>query len=693
MINPPCHHNRKHFRRAVKTGHVPVKSFDETAQTREESQFLGVPMVDQDGKMMTFREREDKLICAKELLRSEGSLPEGFLDSCGLASEIVESWVRCCIGGLKLDSPVVCDESWGRKRDEAVQKNSYFTRLAKPAMSSLASSLNGWRGAVTLFDGSGNPLVVHVLTGDERFPADYMRSAASELTQGTIAHVLALREGKPFVLEGEEHYLSALRSYLSVAVPVLDRSGEMLGCVAVLARVGDGESSLKDCVLGLLKCAALSITEKISTDILEREVRVLDSVLTSMMSSAEAGVFVVDSKGNVLRANRAAASLLEATGSTHPARLHDLISEEFLPKVGNALSASDRTTDLEITLRGDSYQSRYAYKMSAYPIFLKGGSVHQGSVVYLNRLENPASALGSGFFAKDTISFESTIGQSPSFAKAIHKAKAFAPTNASTLLIGEVGTGREHFARAIHSASARPSKSFQVINCAGLSRERFDEEIFGYSRPDGQMPGIIELADNGTLFLYEVSDIPLELQGRLLQVLDTRQVTRIGEIKPREAGFRLISSSKKDLRELVEAGTFREDLYYRISSATINIPPLRQRVDDIVPLAHHFISSFCQLRDLPVISLSKAAEQALREYGWPGNVRQLRSCIKHACDLCNGRTIYVEDLPQEVVPQESEKPVTAQSLHASSYTLDEIKRDKIMRALEDVDYNVTKAAK
>lgn len=649
-------------------------------------------MVDQDGKMMTFREREDSLARAKELLRSEGSLPEGLLNTCGLASEIAESWIRCHINGLELDSPVVCDEAWDRKRDEAVQQNSYFTRLAKPVMRNLASSLKGWQGAVTLFDRSGSPLVVHALTEDECFLAGCMRSVVSELAQGTIAHVLALREGKPFALEGEEHYLSALRSHLSVAVPVLDRSGETVGCIAALARVGDGMPGLKDCTLALLKSVALSITEKISTDALEREVRVLDSVLTSMMSSMEAGVLVVDSKGNVLRANKSAASLLAPKGMHH-ARMHDLVDEGYLPKVSNALSASGRTTDLEITLREDLARSNHVYKMSAYPIFLNGGGSHQGSVVYLSQIEDPALTLSSGLPAKDDIAFESTIGQSLSFATAIHKAKVFAPTNASILLIGEVGTGREHFARAIHNASMRPSGSFQMINCAGLSKEHFDEEIFGYSRPDGQMPGKIELARKGTLFLYEVSDIPLELQGRLLQVLDTRQVTRIGEIRPRDSGFRIISSSKKDLRELVEAGAFREDLYYRISSASINIPPLQQRADDIVPLAHYFISTFCQFRDLPIISLSKAAEQVLREYSWPGNVRQLRSCIKYACDLCNGRTIYVEDLPQEVIPQKSEKTQLAQPLHTSSYTLDEVKRDKIMRALEEADFNVTKAAR
>ncbi|UWG96652.1 sigma 54-interacting transcriptional regulator [Dehalobacter sp. DCM] len=254
---------------------------------------------------------------------------------------------------------------------------------------------------------------------------------------------------------------------------------------------------------------------------------------------------------------------------------------------------------------------------------------------------------------KTGFDLNSIIGESDQMIQAKKLAKRFAPSSANILLIGESGTGKELFAQAIHN-QGRPEGNFVVLNCAAIPRNLIESELFGYDAgaftgaKKGGSQGKIELAERGTLFLDEIGDMPLETQAVLLRVLENKQVLRVGGQQYRPVDFRLIAATNKDLQIMVEEGSFRLDLFYRLSVLTVNIPPLRQRGVDIISLAKFLIKKHCPAGSkVPVID--KDAQYKLLDYHWPGNVRQLENAMIYALHIYEHDIILPKDLPLEVM--------------------------------------------
>lgn len=242
------------------------------------------------------------------------------------------------------------------------------------------------------------------------------------------------------------------------------------------------------------------------------------------------------------------------------------------------------------------------------------------------------------------------IGQSDAIQGALKQIDLVAPTEANVLITGESGTGKELIARAIHQASARSDRVLVRVNCAAIPHELFESEFFGHVR--GAFTGAVrdrvgrfELADGGTLFLDEVGEIPLELQGKLLRVLQDQKFERIGEERTREVNVRLIAATNRDLKEEVRQGRFREDLYFRLNVFPIECRPLRERPDDIPPLASHFLRNICQRLNIAQPTLTKGQVRTLQNYGWPGNARELENVIERAAILAHDGKLHF-DLPE-----------------------------------------------
>jgi transcriptional regulator with GAF, ATPase, and Fis domain len=222
-----------------------------------------------------------------------------------------------------------------------------------------------------------------------------------------------------------------------------------------------------------------------------------------------------------------------------------------------------------------------------------------------------------------------------------------APTDAAVLVLGESGTGKELVARELHRRSKRSAKPLIKVNCAAVSRELYESEFFGHAR--GSFTGALrdragrfELADGGTLFLDEVEEIPLELQAKLLRVLQEGELERVGEERTRRVDVRLIAATNRDLRAEAEAGRFRQDLYYRLSVFPLELPPLRRRVEDIPVLAEHFLASAARKIGRPKPRLTPADLQRLQRYRWPGNVRELQHVIERAVIVADGARLALE---------------------------------------------------
>jgi transcriptional regulator with PAS, ATPase and Fis domain len=241
------------------------------------------------------------------------------------------------------------------------------------------------------------------------------------------------------------------------------------------------------------------------------------------------------------------------------------------------------------------------------------------------------------------------VGRSAKFQQALSLAERVAGSEATVMLLGESGTGKELMAEAIHHMSARSGGPFVPVECAGLPDALFESELFGYVKgaftgASADKPGLVEAAAGGTLFLDEIGEVPASEQVKLLRLLETRRFRRVGSTEWRDTDFRLVCATNKDLAAMVRDGTFREDLYYRLNVFEILLPPLRERVADIEPLARSILDRLGK----PEVQLSATAIAQLRGYGFPGNVRELRNLLERAVLLIDGDTIEPEALPEGV---------------------------------------------
>lgn len=248
--------------------------------------------------------------------------------------------------------------------------------------------------------------------------------------------------------------------------------------------------------------------------------------------------------------------------------------------------------------------------------------------------------------------YEEIVGGSKAMQNLYEIIDSVAPSDASILIIGESGTGKELIANAIHYNSLRSKKPFVKVNCAALPKELIESELFGHTRgaftgATGEKIGLIGQSDGGSLLLDEIAEMPVELQPKLLRVLQERMYTKVGSEKPQKVDFRLISATNREPADAVKNGLLREDLFYRINTITIRVPPLRQRADDILRLAEHFLQIYAEKYKRKVRGISRETQMQMVNYSFPGNVRELQNIIERAVLLCKGEQIEITDLPFE----------------------------------------------
>ena len=292
---------------------------------------------------------------------------------------------------------------------------------------------------------------------------------------------------------------------------------------------------------------------------------------------------------------------------------------------------------------------------------------------------------------------ENIIGESSAMREVLEVVKQVAPTRATVLLLGESGTGKELIAKAIHQLSPRAKQPMVTVHPAGFPATLLESELFGHEKgaftgAHERRIGRIEQAQGGTLFLDEIGEIDPTIQVKLLRFLGERTFERIGSNKTLLADVRLIAATNKNLEDLVKAGTFREDLFFRLRVVEITLPPLRERMSDVPLLAQSFLREFAMENNKPINEFTTDALETLMHYDWPGNVRELRTAIEHAVVLCRGEKISARDLPASVrnnAGADSPQRVLARS----DLTVDEAEKQLIVRALKETEGNRTSAAK
>ncbi|HEY8530334.1 MAG TPA: sigma-54 dependent transcriptional regulator [Paenibacillaceae bacterium] len=296
---------------------------------------------------------------------------------------------------------------------------------------------------------------------------------------------------------------------------------------------------------------------------------------------------------------------------------------------------------------------------------------------------------------------DSIIGVSPAMKSIMHLVERVAPTDASVLLTGESGTGKTKVAKIIHQWSDRSHRPFIAVNCAAIPEQLLESELFGYEKgaftgAHAQRKGKFEAADGGTIFLDEIGEISASLQAKLLQVTQEKQFMRLGSNEPVKVDTRIIAATNRNLKKMVQEGSFREDLYYRLNIVDIYIPPLRERKEDIPLLIEEFLNRHRQ-RYNRQFEISRELLQILMEYDWPGNVRELENAIERAVILCRGDKLSIEDFPEKIRNpkrrKEAQEPVVFDSRQTLYEQLEEIEKRFILNALEETGGNASQAAK
>ena len=294
--------------------------------------------------------------------------------------------------------------------------------------------------------------------------------------------------------------------------------------------------------------------------------------------------------------------------------------------------------------------------------------------------------------------FKSIIGHSPSLDSLIRSAKMVAATDVTVLLKGETGTGKEVFANAIQKESMRAHKSFITINCAALPENLIESELFGHKKGSftgaiSNTQGLFQAADGGTVFLDEINSLPISIQAKLLRFLESGECLAIGDTKPYNVDVRVIAATNSDLSQQVDAGEFRRDLYYRLDVVPLELPPLSKRTEDIEHLITHFLTIISDNHSIEPPKFSKAALKILKDYPWPGNIRELRNLCERLSILLAGKIIEPENLPGQFMTHASMFKPEAFTLPENGIELESLEANLIHQALNRTKGNRSKSAK
>lgn len=375
------------------------------------------------------------------------------------------------------------------------------------------------------------------------------------------------------------------------------------------------------------------------------------------------GVYVLDDKGNYIFVNNAYAQALNMPKSfllnynvhdfLHTGQINFCISDVVYQEKRQVVRFQD-------VLDTQNYGRKpFRQIVISTPIFDESGKIcnilavvrpmELANALYAQAEQAAVVSAFSGVRSPAPVNGKAVIAESPAMRAVLSTAATVAAVDSAVLVTGESGTGKEVVAQFIHDSSPRAKKPLVVINCASLPENLLEAELFGYEKgaftgaAPGGKAGLLEAADGGTLFLDEINSMPLILQGKILRALETKTIQRIGSTRSREVNFRLLTASNEDLTKLVGEKRFRADLYYRLTVIPIHLPPLRERREDIVPLAQHFLEVFCQKYSKKKI-FTQQTLQLISQYDWPGNVRELRNFVERSVVMCIGQRIEVLDV-------------------------------------------------
>ena len=575
----------------------------------------------------------------------------------------------------------------GGDLQDVLERKRELIEISKPFIEHLYGIVRGSDFFTILTDENG--CILNVI-GDEKilkeaFDIKMIPGASmDEAHIGTNAMSLVLKGKKPVQISGEDHYIKAYHKWTCSAAPILDENKNLIG---VLDLTGYFDS-VNLHTLGMVVAAANAIEKMREVNEYHKKLVFAKHYVDTVVDSIAAGIMTSDMDGNIKTLNKHIVDMFGYTeDEMKQKKAYDLF-DDWDNAIRN-IENKDQFMDEDVFVH--SRKNVLQYNLSMYPI--SDGAGNLDGVVYVFKETRKVRKLANKIMGRRAIyTFDKIIGQNKEFLKTIDFAKQVADSKSTILIMGESGTGKEVFAQSIHNHSNRSNENFVALNCGAIPKNLIESELFGYdegaftgAKRSGH-PGKFEIADGGTIFLDEIGEMPLDMQTRLLRVIEEGTVGRIGGTKEIVVDVRIIAATNKDLVEEVSRGNFRKDLFYRLNVLPIRLPSLRERKDDIPLLIDYFMERISRRINKRMLEIPEDYMKDLVEYNWPGNIRELENLIelmlntgcKDNRPLRNKEPFEPEDIPE---------------IDEREFNLETVEREHIYKTLQYYNGNISNSAK
>lgn len=511
-------------------------------------------------------------------------------------------------------------------------------------------------------------------------PGAYM----DEKNIGTNAMGTCLAEGKPLQVSGKEHFVTVYHRWTCSASPIMDANGDIIGALDI---TGYNESVHLH-TLGIAVAGAKAIENELACNNLNWKLNKEKIQSDILLNSLLMGVIVVNIDGSIIKLNDFASNLFGYNKDELLKINLDNLIKNWKSILKTILESNQPFKDDVDVL---SNKNQLQLNLVAYPV--KNQKNITNIILVFNEVKKQRKMMNKILGRQAIYTFDKIVGKNSDFLNVINYAKKIADSRSNILLMGDSGTGKELFAQSIHNYSKRADEPFIALNCGAIPRNLIESELFGYeegsftgAKAKGN-PGKFEIANGGTIFLDEIGEMPLDLQTRLLRVIEEGTVSRIGSSNERVVDVRVIAATNKNLNQEVENGTFRKDLYYRLNVLPLRLPNLTERRDDIKILIEYFMEKISKKLNKKKVFISEEAMRKLIEYDWPGNVRELENYVELVINTEYVPNIY--DLyDKDILKQEKNMNNTSLNLP----TLKELEKEHIIKTLNSTNNNISQTA-
>jgi len=497
---------------------------------------------------------------------------------------------------------------------------------------------------------------------------------------GTTSVELSLARNEEIEVIGSDPS-SQLKDWACASSPIHDSKGNIYGVISLTSK----KNNYPDYGLGIISALAQAVEKEVMWREISENLKLSKKYLDIISKGTKDGIICLDEEAKILYMNEAAGEILHVDMKNSLGRfIVDIV--DFNPVILSVFKTHEGYTDREFIIDSPLWGTLHFIKSAVVVRDEKGNFA--GAVDFFRKIGRVRKFVTSYIGAQAKFNFSDIIGTSPKLKEAIRISKIASKSNSNVLILGETGTGKEMFAQAIHYEGLRKKEPFMVINCGAIPRELAESEFFGYEpgtftgADKKGRPGKFELANRGTIFLDEIGEFPLGLQVKLLRVLQERSITRVGGARSIAVDIRIIAASNKDLSKEADNENFRKDLYHRLNVIQINLPPLKERTEDIPILVNYFVEKLSRKLQKNIAKIDDSFIEPLITYNFPGNVRELENIIERALNICKDNELNISHLSNEIIKN-----------NFSLKSIDEIKRESLIKALQDTKWNISKTAK